>query len=218
MSSGLILTRAGLIYIRHRYNTDREVNAIGREVPLPDLPIGPTITGVIDCRDQENFLDGFVIEEGAIPGGVAALFQSMLQSTPGNINPQNFGLQERLRHLVSRSKSRLSGPYVQDGSVERTQVYLIMSHDDNQAILSLKDDKPHLQFLGVGRSDHVQHLNHVLAEATSKIGGTYVNSPFYALLGQDEVCFRPLLQGSITIFSTYPYLDHSSRNWWCEYE
>lgn len=187
MSSGLSLARARLIYIRNRYNTDREVNAIGREVPLPDLPIGPTITGVIDCRDQENFLDGFVIEEGAIPGGVASLFQSLLQSTPGNITPQNFGLQERLRHLLSRSKSRLLGPYVQDGSVERTQVYLIMSHDDNQAILSLKDDKPHLQFLGVGRSDHVQHLNHVLAEATSKIGGTYINSPFYALLGQDEV-------------------------------
>ena len=55
----------------------------------------------------------------------------MLQSTPGNINPQNFGLRERLRHLVSRSKSRLLGPCVQDGSVERTQVYLIMSHDDN---------------------------------------------------------------------------------------
>ncbi len=216
--SGFILAGARLICSRHRYNTDVEVNAIGRETPLSDFPIGPTITGVIDCRDQENFLDGFVIEEGAIPGGVASLFQSMLQSTPGNIDPQNFGLQERLRHLVSRSKSRLLGPYVQSGSVERTQIYLIMSHDDNQAILTLKDDKPHLQFLGVGRSDHVQHLNHVLAEATSKIGGTYVNSPFYALLGQDEVCFRPLSQGTITMFRTYPCPDHSSRNWWCQYE
>ena len=93
-----------------------------------------------------------------------------------------------------------------------------MSHDDNQAILSLKDDKPHLQFLGVGRSDHVQHLNHVLAEATSKIGGTYVNSPFYALLGQDEVCFRQLSQGTVVLVSTYSFLDHSSCNWWCEHE
>ena len=156
-----------------------------------------------------------MIEEGAIPGGVASLFQSMLQSTPGKIDPQNFGLQERLRHLVSRSKSRLLGPYEQGGSVERTQIYLIMSHDDNQAILTLKDDKPHLQFLGVGRSDHVQHLNHVLAEATSKIGGTYVNSPFYALLGQDEVSSCPLSRGTITIFMTYSCPDHSSRDWRC---
>ena len=216
--SGLSLAGARLICFRYRYNTDLEVNAIGREVPLPDLPIGPTINGVIDCRDQENFLDGFVIEEGAVPGGVASIFQSMLQSTPGKIDSQNFGLQERLRHLVSLSKSRLLGPYVQDGSVERTQIYLIMSHDDNQAILSLKDDKPHLQFLGVGRSDHVQHLNHVLAEATSKIGGTYINSPFYALLGQDEVCSCPLSRDTNTIFRTYSCPDHSSRYWWCQYE
>ena len=159
-----------------------------------------------------------MIEEGAVPGGVASLFQSMLQSTPGKIDPQNFGLQERLRHLVARSKSRLLGAYVQHGSVERTQVYLIMSHDDNQAILSLKDDKPHLQFLGVGRSDHVQHLNHVLTEATSMIGGTYINSPFYALLGQDEVCSCPLSRGTNAIFRTYCCLDHSSRNRWCQYE
>ena len=212
------LADARLICFHHRYNTDLEVNAIGREVPLPDLPIGPTINGVIDCRDQENFLDGFVIEEGAVPGGVASLFQSMLQSTPGKIDSRNFGLQERLRHLVSRSKSRLLGPYVQDGSVERTQIYLIMSHDDNQAILSLKDDKPHLQFLGVGRSDHVQHLNHVLAEATSKIGGTYINSPFYALLGQDEVGSCTPSRSTNTMFRTYSCPDHSSRDWWCQYE
>ena len=215
---GFSLAGARLISFHHRYNTDLEVNAIGREVPLPDLPIGPTINGVIDCRDQENFLDGFVIEEGAVPGGVASLFQSMLQSIPGKIDSRNIGLQERLRHLVSRSKSRLLGPYVQDGSVERTQIYLIMSHDDNQAILSLKDDKPHLQFLGVGRSDHVQHLNHVLAEATSKIGGTYINSPFYALLGQDEVGSCTPSRNTNTMFRTYSCPDHSSRYWWCQFE
>ena len=49
------------------YNTDEEVNAIGRSYPSPYKPVGPTITGVIDCRkNHENALDGFVIEEGAV--------------------------------------------------------------------------------------------------------------------------------------------------------
>ena len=174
--------------ITFRYNTDRAVNAMGRACPAPELPIGPTITGVIDCRDQENFLDGFVIEEGAVPESLAKVLQAMLEAMPGKITPANYGLQERLRHLLSRQKSRLLGPYVQGGSVERTQIYLIMSHDDNQAILTLKDGRPHLQFLGVGRSEHVSHLNSVLAEATNKIGGTFINSPFYAAFGQTEVC------------------------------
>ena len=154
------------------------------------MPIGPTICGVVDCRDQENFLDGFVIEEGAIPESLAHVLQVMLEAMPGKITPQAFGIQERVRHLLSRQKSRLLGPYVQGGSVERTQVYLIMSHDDNEAILTLKEGRPHLQFLGVGRSENVTRLNRILADATNKIGGTFINNPFYAAFGQKEVCFH----------------------------
>ena len=62
-----------------------------------------------------------------------------------------------------------------------------MSHDDNQAVLTLKNDKPSLEFMGVGRSDHVAKLNKVLADATSEIGGTFINNPFYAAFGQKEV-------------------------------
>lgn len=171
----------------NRYNTDRHVNSIGRAAPAPELPIGPTITGVIDCRKQDNFLDGFVIEEGAVPESLAQVLQTMLEATPGKSYSQSFGIRENFRHQISRFKSRVLGPYVQDGSVERTQVYLIMSHDDNKAILTLKDGRPHLHFLGVGRSHHVTHLNQVLADATTKIGGTLINSPFYGSHGQREV-------------------------------
>lgn len=55
-----------------------------------------------------------------------------------------------------------------------------MSHDSNEAILSLVDDKPYLQFFGVGRTNHVKKLNNVLAKATDAIRGTMINSPFYA--------------------------------------
>ncbi|KAI9802390.1 MAG: hypothetical protein M1833_001896 [Piccolia ochrophora] len=188
------------------YNTDCKVNSIGRACPAPELPIGPTITGVIDCRAQENFLDGFVIEEGAIPESLAQVFQSLLETLPGQVTPQNFGIQERLRHLLSRQKSRILGPYAQGGSVERTQVYLIMSHDDNQAILTLKEGRPHLQFLGVGRTDHVAHLNQVLADATSRVGGTFINSPFYAAFGQKEITVHAI-GGVLNLFGrpSHPY-------------
>lgn len=71
-------------------------------------------------------------------------------------------------------------------------IYLIMSHDCNQAVLTLNDDKPSLRFLGVGRSKQVEYLNNVLAQATSAVGGTFVNSPFYALLGQQEITVHPI--------------------------
>jgi hypothetical protein len=78
--------------------------------------------------------------------------------------------------------------------MENTQVYLVMSHDSNQAILSLSDDKPVLRFLGVGRSEHVRYLNGLLAKATNAVGGTLVNNPFFAAFGEQEVCiFFPSL-------------------------
>jgi choline dehydrogenase-like flavoprotein len=61
----------------------------------------------------------------------------------------------------------------------------------NQAILTLKNDKPSLKFLGVGRSEHVKQLNNLLAQATTAVGGTFVGSPFYAM-GEQEITVHPI--------------------------
>jgi hypothetical protein len=53
--------------------------------------------------------------------------------------------------------------------------------------LTLKNDKPTLKFLGVGASESVTKLNKLLAQATNDIGGTFVQSPFFAALGQQEI-------------------------------
>lgn len=174
------------------YNTDTEVNAIGRQYPSPYNPVGPTITGVIDRRDTENPLDGFVIQEGAIPKALAPLFQTMLEMMPGNQYPSGYSLVEKVKHVIAQQGSRFLGPYYKKGSIERTQIYLVMSHDSNQAILTLKDDKPVLEFLGVGRSEHVRELNDILKQATEAVGGVYVNSPFYAALGEQEITVHPI--------------------------
>ncbi|KAJ5153414.1 uncharacterized protein N7482_009892 [Penicillium canariense] len=169
------------------YNTDYNVNSVGRPFPSPERPIGPCITGVIDCRSQRDPLDGFVIEEGTIPQALAPLFETMLELLPGQIAPRGLGVFEKVKHLLARQGSQLLGPYFRKGSTEKTQVYLVMSHDSNQATLTLQDDRPILKFLGVGRSEHVEYLDSVLAQATNAVGGTYVGSPFWAALGQQEI-------------------------------
>jgi choline dehydrogenase-like flavoprotein len=174
------------------YNTNDEVNAIGRQRPSPYKPIGPTITGIIDCREgHKNPLDGFVIEEGAVPKALAPLFQSMLQTMPGKQSPP-LTFAARIQHTLASVGSRVFGPYYAKGSIEKTQVYLVMSHDSNQAILSLKKDQPVLEFMGVGRSEHVTYLNGLLKKATEAVGGTFINSPFYAVLGKQEITVHPI--------------------------
>ncbi|KAK4669784.1 uncharacterized protein QC763_206010 [Podospora pseudopauciseta] len=174
------------------YNTDRHVNGMGKPVPSPYNPIGPTITSVIDNREgHENPLDGYVIEEGAIPHALSHLFQVMLDFMPGKKDPRDDTIIEKTQAALARWGSRLLGPYFKNGATERTQVYLVMSHDSNQAMLSLKDDKPVLEFLGVARSHHVKKLNNILERATEYVGGTLVHSPFYGIMGQ-QITVHPI--------------------------
>lgn len=58
--------------------------------------------------------------------------------------------------------------------------------------MSLKDDKPVLEFVGVGRSDRVNRLNALLAKATDAVGGTLVQNPFYAVMGKQQITVHPL--------------------------
>lgn len=167
------------------YNTDVEVNAAAREHPDPARPVGPTITGVIDCREQENALDGFVLQEGVIPRALVPGIQLMLESMPGKIYPSNGSAYQQ---FIRRMLSKVFGPYHFGGSVQRTQVYLIMSHDSNQANLVLNEDgKPLMRWRGIGRSKHVAQLNNLMAKATNAINGTFVNNPFFAALGEQQV-------------------------------
>ncbi|KAH7033450.1 glucose-methanol-choline oxidoreductase [Microdochium trichocladiopsis] len=175
------------------YNTDQHVNAIGTSFPSPYNPIGPCITGIIDNRmGHENPEDGYVIEEGTVPKALAPFLQAMFELLPGSKAPTGESLFERVKGNMARAGSFLLGPYFKKGAIERSQVFLIMSHDSNQAILTLKDDKPVLEFVGVGRSDHVKELHHLLEKATKSVGGTFVPNPFYSLLGQQQITVHPI--------------------------
>lgn len=175
------------------YNTDEEVNAVGRVYPDPYNPVGPCITSIIDNREgHPNPLDGFVIQEGTVPRALAHLFQAMLDFMPGSQSPKDDTIIERTQAALARWGSRILGPYFRRGAVERTQVYLVMSHDTNQAVLSLKNDRPVLEFLGVGRGTHVKEINQLLAKATEAVGGTLVQTPFFALMGEQQVTVHPI--------------------------
>lgn len=187
------------------YNTDEIANAIGRQDrPKDDLspPVGPTITGVVDLRgedDAPNVLDGFVLEEGAVPEALAPFLQAMIQLTPGKVYPEDkksAGRYSRLRKFLAKTGTKFLGPYSPGSSINRTQTYLIMSHDSNEAALTLEGGKPYLRFLGVGRTRHVEKLNRFMAAATHAVGGVLVNSPFYAFkclgFGDEQITVHPI--------------------------
>ena len=180
------------------YNTDQIVNGIGtdNESYLKKHPVGPCITGIIDMRDEDfapNVLDGFVIEEGVVPETLAHVLGPMLQLTPDKVKPKDISWEQLLRSSASKLKSDLKGPWEYGGALNRTLTYLIMSHDDNQAYLSLENNKPALRFNGVARSQHVQFLDTILGKGANKLHGTFERNPFYSpKLGGAEITVHPI--------------------------
>jgi hypothetical protein len=83
---------------------------------------------VLDLRDQKNPLEGFVIEDCAIPQALSPLMIPILEYLPDQIKP-SYNLAQAWVKAAARLGSKVLGPYAPKGSVSRTGVYLIMSHD-----------------------------------------------------------------------------------------
>lgn len=103
---------------------------MGDPFPSPYHPIGPCINGIIDNRaGHANPLDGYVIEEGTLPKALAPFLQAMLELLPGSVKPTGEGIFGKFKANLARIGSTFLGPYFRKGAMEKTQVYLIMSHD-----------------------------------------------------------------------------------------
>jgi hypothetical protein len=145
------------------YDCKDLANAIGKDFPSPYSPIGPTICGMIDCRNEyDDPRDGFVIQEGAAPAALAPLLRTMLDWSLYNSKPLHFRLNLRIKRLVSHIISRVLGPYYPYGVLQRTLTLLVVSHDSNKASLALENDRPQFKFLDYGRSTHSRHLRGIL--------------------------------------------------------
>lgn len=124
-------------------------------------------------------------------------------------------LYQKVEKFLASLGSKVFRPYFPHGSIQKTQVYLVMSHNSkclgvislssankqpsNQACLTLKKNKPLLKALRVGRSDNAKQINELLAKATNAVGGTFLQGPFLATPGRQEMTVHPLYVPDIVI-------------------
>lgn len=176
------------------YNLDMHVNGVGfgHRDAQQLAPVGPCITGLIDRRGGEPIADGYVIEEGALPGALSGLYPSLFRKAArvfGTDTDAGF-LDEVLERL------REAPTYVLDayrGAMRNTLTYLVMSHDDGAGQVSLEGDDVHIRWPGVGRQATFTRVNSALARATAEAGGTFVPNPGWtALLGNRPITVHPL--------------------------
>ncbi|MCA9700243.1 MAG: GMC family oxidoreductase, partial [Myxococcales bacterium] len=179
------------------YNNDVRIDGVGmgtRKVD-PKHPVGPTITSVIDGRTAGRPLaQQFVIEEGALPGSIEAIYPASLRAAArkwGTDTDEGFldALNEKQRELVSRLPDG-----AHHGAVAHTQTYLGMGHDSCGGVMRL-DDEGRLR-LDWPKAEHepvIEGLNQKILQATAANGGTFVPNPMWSnRIESDLITVHPL--------------------------
>ena len=176
------------------YDTDREINGIGfGDRPVGGIaPVGPCITGIIDHRDTPDVTDGFVIEDGSMPGALGSVLAETLGSTAalaGRDVAPNWA--EWLAEHARAAESVLRGPY--HGAIHNTQTYLVMSHDDADGRVVLENDRARIVWPGVGEEPIFRTINDTLTAASVPLGGSFLHNPIWSKeLGDRLITVHPL--------------------------
>ncbi len=177
------------------YNTDQEINAIGRGAkPVdPENPVGPCITTIIDTRPtSENYQDGLSIEEGVIPGALAPLLPSAFSAVSKLTGKDtDGGLEDYLNEKSRQLQTWLQGPY--HGALDNTLTSLVMGHDGASGKLYLDDDHVRISWPGLGEQEIFKKIEKNLINATDALGGIFIRNPVsHPLMGNDQITVHPM--------------------------
>jgi len=177
------------------YNTGQVINGIGwghhqkGEIP----PVGPCITGIIDMRHEAKLTDGMVAEEGSVPGALGALLPGAFAAAAEVAgSPEPVATAEGIAQKERELLTDFEGPY--KGAVNRSQIYLVMTHDNGSGRMSLDaHDSLAVNWPGVGSEPIFQTVNDRLNQATKALGGTYIHNPLWSkLLHKNLTTVHPL--------------------------
>jgi len=170
------------------YNCDEKINGIGwghGDNALGD-PVGPTISGIIDCRNKQQLEDGWVIEEGALPGALANIIPLVFQVAAKAIGKDtDTGVVDAIKEKERELKSLIRGAY--HGATRNTQTFLVMTHDSGDGKMVLEGGRLRIRWPGVGNQKIFAKVNEILELATKPLGGTYVPNPMWHEIFQHQL-------------------------------
>ena len=185
-ASGLSLSRAlgsgfssNADVLAVSYNGDQPVEGIGfgpRRAHGRE-PVGPTITGMVRLGSGEDVTDQFLLQDGAIPGAMAAFLPGLLLVANVLVGRRPFSAaREPLGALLRRWLRCLHGAY--RGAVRSTQTFLVMGHDAAKGVMRLgSNDRLRVEWPRVARQPVYAAISRQLAAASRALGGSYVRNP-----------------------------------------
>jgi cholesterol oxidase len=192
------------------YDTDAPVRGVGlgAHIPSEDTLVGPAIAGLVDLRGPDSGKqDALIIEEGSIPGALAAVLPiAMGAASHAELDAETASVARRLREFAGIPLGSYHGP------VDRTLTYLIMSTDDSGGQIVLADDRIRVEWPGVADQPAFARDNRILARATQALHGTEVPDPLWAWPGtRSLITVHPLGGCVMADDAANGVVDHAGR-------
>ena len=177
-------------------------------MPRRHTAVGPTITGMIDLREEQpDRSKALIIEDGAIPGALAAILPAALYAASfGSPGGHGASRARRLREFARIPLGSYHGP------VDRTLTYLVMSTDDSGGRLALENDRIQVTWPEVAEQPVFARDNPILTMATKALHGTPVPDPLWAWTnGRSLITVHPLGGCVMADGAAAGVVDHKGR-------
>ncbi|PHR19861.1 MAG: hypothetical protein COA41_06830 [Sphingopyxis sp.] len=175
---------------------------VGTSDVAPKAYPGPCITGVIDMRDNEDPAKGLVIQEGVVPGILAAaLGPAFFFGEALADGFTRFGLDQvkpRLMDAKAMGEAVQTDPasiaeWAYKGPMARTQTYLVMSVDDSGGGLALEDDRIAIHWSKAGEQRTLRRDDDKMREAAEAIEAQYFSDPLWSEpMGRKLITVHPI--------------------------
>lgn len=190
-------------------DADVVISGIGWGNKRDLAPVGPCITSIIDIREQPDLEAGLIIEEGSLPGAMATLLPAAFAAAAaGAARPSS--LKDRLEKDLREVESLVGGARV--GAANRTQTFLIMSHDGSDGRMHLEGDRLRITWPGVGNRPSIVNDNQQLAAASEALGGAFIKNPlWHPILRHNLTTVHPLGGCAMADSADAGVVDHKGR-------
>jgi cholesterol oxidase len=178
------------------YNNDLRTDVLGfgniRD-NRSKIRVGPTILSVLDYRNQPDWRNHFVVEEGAIPRALVNLIRYVLPTLSATVGyDTDFGALDELSEAgrVVRDLAH----YDVKGALNHTMVYLGMGHDGAEGVLALDPTGDIRMHWEAAPSEPIHHrISAEMKELASILGGTYIKNPRWTpFFGRNLITVHPL--------------------------
>jgi cholesterol oxidase len=140
------------------------------------MPVGATLLGVVDLRANAPLDEGIIIEDGAIPSGLATLLAPLVQVLALSASESRVGIVHWLRERQREALDLLGDR--REGALNHSMVYLAIGHDGSAGRLfldsfgNLRIDWPTLK-----DAPCFTRADKVTGQLTAALGGTHVRDP-----------------------------------------